>query len=195
LLSFPTRRSSDLIYRIKKKGTREKKDPWGTKIQFAELTLNETANYLDDERPMVRKKALESLIQHGSAASDILISRLNSDEESVRLEAIYALHRIGTVKGNEQVRSGLKDASDAVRIVAARLTGLAKDQKAVSTLMKIVRSDSSVAVRRQAATALGQIGDPKSVTALIDATKDADDHFLVHSIRYALITMNQPDDL
>lgn len=183
------------IYRIKMKGTPEKKDPWGTKIMFSELKPDEGAKLLDDERPMVRKNALESLISHGSIATEILTSRFNSDNEAVRLESLYALHRGNTDKGNIAVRSGLKDPSEPVRVAAARLTGLAKDQEAVNQLTKIVVSDPSVAVRRQAATALGQIGDTDAVRALLEAAKDADDRFLLHAIRYSLITMNKPDAL
>ncbi|MBY5958661.1 HEAT repeat domain-containing protein [Membranicola marinus] len=183
------------IYRIKKNGTPEKKDPWGTTIAFSEMTPEETLTFVEDDRPLVRKKALEHLIALGGTSTESLSTLYESEDELVRLEAIYALHRIGTEKGNERVRSGLLDAKAEVRTAAARLSGLAKDQQAVSTLMNLVVTDPSLPVRRQAATALGQIGDAESVPALIEASVNAEDRFLLHAIRYALITLNQTDPM
>jgi len=52
--------------------------------------------------------------------------------------------------------------------------------------MQMLKQDQP-AVRRQAATALGQIGDPRAVTALLAAAARPGDRFNEHSVTYALI--------
>ena len=68
---------------------------------------------------------------------------------------------------------------------------MAKDREAVDRLMQIVKKDVPSA-RREAATALGQIGDVRAVPALIAAAARADDRFIEHSIIYALIELKTP---
>jgi putative heme-binding domain-containing protein len=46
---------------------------------------------------------------------------------------------------------------------------------------------------RQAATALGQIGDTRAIPALLKASEGLKDRFIEHAIIYALITMNQAE--
>jgi putative heme-binding domain-containing protein len=60
-----------------------------------------------------------------------------------------------------------------------------QDRDAVGRLIEIVRSDEPAA-RRQAATALGQIGDASSAPALLDAAT-LSDRFLDHAAIYSLI--------
>ena len=49
------------------------------------------------------------------------------------------------------------------------------------------------ACKRQAATALGQIGESSVIPALLKASDGVKDRFIEHGIIYALISMNQPD--
>ena len=88
----------------------------------------------------------------------------------------------------EAVRAALRDADFQVRTAAARMAGMAKDREAVPTLMDMVQRDEP-APRRQAATALGQIGDPQSVPALLRAAANPVDRFLEHAIIYSLILL------
>jgi len=57
--------------------------------------------------------------------------------------------------------------------------------------MQMLKQDQP-AVRRQAATALGQIGDPRAVTALLAAAARPGDRFNEHSVTYALIELKTP---
>ena len=68
---------------------------------------------------------------------------------------------------------------------------MAKDQAALNGLMAMVKRDAP-APRRQAAAALGQIGDPQAVPALLTAAANPEDRYVEHSIIYSLITLNQP---
>jgi putative heme-binding domain-containing protein len=86
------------------------------------------------------------------------------------------------------VRAALSDSDFLVRVSAARMVGLARDRQAVNRLMEMVRNDEP-AVRRQAATALGQIGDARAASALLAASASVPDRFVEHAIIYALIQL------
>jgi putative heme-binding domain-containing protein len=108
--------------------------------------------------------------------------------------AVWALYRIGTPRAEEGVRAALDDANFRVRVAAARAAGMARDAQALDRLMHMASHDQPAA-RRQAATALGQIGDARSVPALIAAAARAEDRFNEHSVTYALIELKTPGPL
>src|SRR5699024_3739581 len=98
----------------------------------------------------------------------------------------------GTPPAMQAVRSALDDRNVIVRTAAARVLGMAKDDKAVNKLIKMVQSDEPRA-RRQAATALGQINDPRAINALLNTVNNpTNGRFVGHAITYALITLNKP---
>ena len=66
-----------------------------------------------------------------------------------------------------------------------------KDSAAVDRLMSMVKQDQA-AGRREAATALGQIGDQRAAPALVAAAARADDRFIEHAVTYALIELKSP---
>ena len=68
---------------------------------------------------------------------------------------------------------------------------MARDREAVPRLMQMVAADHAAA-RRQAATALGQIGDPTAVPALLTAAGNPDDRIVEHAVIYSLITLGTP---
>ena len=56
----------------------------------------------------------------------------------MRASAVFALGRIGKGKAGEALRAALSDSHFVVRIAAAHMVGLAKDQDAVPRLMLMV---------------------------------------------------------
>src|SRR5262249_61458239 len=86
------------------------------------------------------------------------------------------------------------DADSGAGTGAAGWAGMAGDGAAADSLVRMVKKDHPAA-RRQAAAALGQIGDPGSTAALIAAASDAEDRFVENSIIYSLITLGQTDAL
>ena len=180
------------VYRIRKNGNTRYQDPWGTSIDFKNKSTDGLANLLDDERPMVRQNAIQALEKKGVEAVEVFSARYRNVTDMERLEMLYALHRLQLKEGSVLVREGLKDEMDEIRIAAARLCGLSKDEEAVPALLDMVQLDSSLRARRQAATALGQIGNTVAVPVLLQASSGVDDRFLLHAIRYALITLDQP---
>jgi putative heme-binding domain-containing protein len=101
------------------------------------------------------------------------------------------MYRMGTPEALEGVRAALSDSNFRVRTAAARAAGMARDRAAVDRLMEMARRDEPPA-KRQAAAALGQIGDPRAVPALIaGSAAGAADRFVEHSLIYSLIELKQ----
>ncbi|HEY0668493.1 MAG TPA: PVC-type heme-binding CxxCH protein, partial [Sphingobacteriaceae bacterium] len=169
------------IYRIRKTGVAPLKDPWGKKLNLEKAPPAVLVRHLEDPGFAVREKSVELLVARGEASVQPLQTALKSKNEDSRIAAVFALYRIGTPGAMMSVRGALSDRSSLVRTAAARVSGLAHDIKAVSRLSEIVKSDQP-AVRRQAATALGQIGDKKAVPALLEASAKTNDRFVEHAI-------------
>ncbi|MFN7920930.1 MAG: PVC-type heme-binding CxxCH protein [Bryobacteraceae bacterium] len=171
-----------MLYRVRRNGAPKVDDPRGEKIQPL------TAALLDDPRPVVHDRALEGLVAAG-AASVPALSKMRAEAKSVRgaTSAVFALSRIGDTAA---VRAALDDQRFEVRQAAARQLGMAGDKDSVKRLSEILLKDEPTA-RRQAATALGQIGDPAAVPALIEATGNPGDRFLEHAIIYSLIQLGK----
>ncbi|WP_138475445.1 PVC-type heme-binding CxxCH protein [Dyadobacter bucti] len=181
------------IYRIRKKGLKKTEDPYGNKIAWASLSAAEVTGYLTDARPYVAGRATNYIVDKGDEAVAPLISLLQkSTSADVRTKAVFMLYRIGTGSAREGVRMGLDDPDLQVRVAAARSVGLAKDLKSLPKLMALVEKNEP-AVRRQAATALGQIGDAQAIPGLIAATATTSDPFIRHSVIYSLISLNRPE--
>ncbi|MBO0933863.1 PVC-type heme-binding CxxCH protein [Fibrella aquatilis] len=180
------------IYRVRRTDALQETDPYGNQLAWTTMTAAKAATYLADPRPTVRDRAVERLVDLGSAAVPILANLLRrSSVADVRTKAVFALYRIGTPPALAALRTGLSDTTVPVRVAAARAVGLARDAGALAKLTTMVgRGDA--AVRRQAATALGQLADGQTIPALIAATGTTDDRFVRHALIHALITLNQP---
>ena len=178
------------IYRIRKIGAAKVNDPWGSQLNLKSMAVASLVAATKDPRIAVRDHAIELLISKGEAAVlPIKNSLLKSASEEIRAAGIFALSRIATPNAMIGVRSGLIDPSAVVRTSAARALGLAKDKLSIDKLMELVQKDR-FAVRRQAATALGQIGDKRAVPALLKASAINNDRFEEHALIYALIKLN-----
>ncbi|MCC6165091.1 MAG: HEAT repeat domain-containing protein [Acidobacteria bacterium] len=183
------------IYRIRRTGAPSVSHPRGLDVPFETLTPARLGGLLADRRPVVRDRAIDALVRAGDAAVGALADarRLASDVET-RAGAVFALHRIGTPAAREAVRDALGDRNPDVRVAAARSVGLARDAAALPALLRVVVTDAP-AVRRQAATALEQIGQPEAVPALLKAAQDPADRFVEHAVIHALIGLRQPAPL
>ena len=183
------------IFRIRKTGAAVIEDPWGRKIEFKKLAPQELVNYMMDERQAVRDHAIEEIVLKGDTAVDVLKKSLPLfKNEEQRAAAVFAISRMHTAFAKEVVRSAMNDESIIVRTAAVRATGLAKDKASLDKLMELVQKDKAP-VRRQAATALGQIADEKCIPALLQAAVNPGDRFVEHAIIYALITLGKAQPL
>ncbi len=157
------------LYRVRKKDAPKIEDPRGLKLE---------AWGLDDPRFAVRERAIETCADPAA---------LRADSARARLNAVWALSRRGI-----PVRDALADQDASVRLAAIHVTGLNFDRAALTTVLKLLKDDS-VAVRREAATALGRLRDKSSVPALLDSIRAGGDRFLEHAYIYALIRIDDRD--
>jgi len=56
------------IYRVRRKGSHQVKDPRGSFLKFADFSLSRLTGYLDDPRPAVRRRVTDQLAVSGNAA-------------------------------------------------------------------------------------------------------------------------------
>jgi putative membrane-bound dehydrogenase-like protein len=155
------------IYRVRRDGAVRIADPRGTKLNWDQMEPEEAVRRLQDLRPWVADRAARELAKLGSTAvpiiSDLLSRSLNPH---ARLNAVWALARIDAPAAGELLRVALADESPAVRQAAAYSCGLRRDREAMLRLMDLVRGGAP-AVRREAANALGRIGNPAPLLAAV----------------------------
>lgn len=183
------------IMRIRRMDTPEIDDPRGNDINFATASVDTLRKYLKDPRPVVRDKAVEAMIAHGgesvNAFAEILKTSGSEEDQGM---AVFALYRIGGDQALTAIAAALDDRGSVVRTAAARVLGLAEYSPAVPALVRRL-FDSSLSVRRQAATALGQIGDQAAVEPLLQSASLGGDRFVEHAIVFALMQLNAPAPL
>ncbi|MEX0937505.1 MAG: PVC-type heme-binding CxxCH protein [Pirellulales bacterium] len=174
------------IYRIRKRGATAPDDPRGVQIAWPEASPSRLVDLLDDPRYAVRDRAIAELARRASEAIPGLEAALQSDSETTRRNAVWALCRMRMPDAMRLVRSRLTDDSESVQMAALHTVKLARDREAVDAIVPLL-SREEVYLRRAAAAAMGRIGDARAAEPLISALRSADDRFLEHAILYALI--------
>ncbi len=118
--------------------------------------------------------------------------RKRSSSPLARLNAVWALTRVDAPAARAAVRSVLEEPEPIVEQAAAHSCGLYRDGDAAPALRRLLKSVGEP-VKREAATALGQIRDKAAVGDLLDATQGPMDRAFEHAIIYALIQIDDPD--
>lgn len=182
------------IYRIRRKDAEKTVDPYGNKIAWPTLSPAQAAPYLSDKRPFVVDRAQQLLVDRGEeAVADLIKSSRSPSSAEVRAKSVFALYRIGTPKALYGVHQALSDPDLQVSLAAVRSVGLAKHKPSVNKLIGLLSSKAALALRRQAATALGQIGDPVAIPSLLASAASTEDRFVRHALIYALFSINRPE--
>jgi HEAT repeat protein len=154
---------------------------------------------LQDKMEFVRRETAYALGETGShsAATPLQSVLLNDQETSVRAAAAVALGEIGdesSVQSLAQVLAGQSEkkkkskagSNEFVMRAAARSLGQIKSSSGVAVLIATLTNDTNDNdVRREAATALGLIGDPSAAPAL-QAAFTSGDPYLSEAARIAL---------
>ena len=138
---------------------------------------------MDDARPFVRHRACITLGNRGRQA----VCRFKNIQKSLdhfTRNAVWTAMRLGNC--SELANLALKHADPTVQQTAAHYAGIHRLKSAVPGLLKLLQSPSHP-VRREAATALGCIGDAAAVPALLAAAHADNGRVLEHSLIYALI--------
>jgi putative membrane-bound dehydrogenase-like protein len=179
------------IYRIRKSGTQPDKDPRGLNLEWASLTSRKLISLLNDERPYVVDRAIESLAFLGNNAipdiSNFLVD--TGADSNTKLNLVWALTKIDSLEARKAVRLVLQDNNPDVVQAALHSVSAWKDRGANKQVLIHLES-SSLPVRRVAAEALGRIGNASHVAPLLKAAGSFEaviDRVLRHSITYALI--------
>ena len=136
------------------------------------------ASHLAGEKEIfVRKTAAYALGRlQGPAATAALVTALRDKMDEVRGAAAVALGQYPDASAVEPLILSLSDKSDFVRASAAQALGIngRSAKAAVPALIALLTSDKNVLAKREAAIALGLIGDRSALPALNQAQMDKD---------------------
>ena len=162
---------------------------------LAEPTLAPViATYLTkDKQPFVRKAAAYALGHFANAeATAALVVGLRDKDMEVRGAAAVALSSRPDASAIAPLIRSLSDKSAFVRAHAAAALGVngRAAAQAVPDLVRMLAKDEDHEARRQAATALGRIGEPSSLNALQQAERSSDP-YLSQAAREAISSISK----
>ena len=181
------------IYRIRRSGTKPVADLRGQKIAWTITAPAKLVELLGDARPPVRDHAIAELASRGAAAIPALSAALQDQRHLVRSNAVWALTRIGNAGADAAARAALEDSDPRIRQVAAQSAFFTLDQEAIGTLTRLL-ADNSLAVRREAARALGRLRATSAIDSLAQMAATAgSDPVLTHAAIYALLEIGAVD--
>jgi putative membrane-bound dehydrogenase-like protein len=178
------------IYRIRKTGSRKIEDPRGLKLDWKSMNGGQLAKLLDDLRPAVRRRAMETLAKKGDEAA-LAVNTLAGSVEA-RRNAVWVAVRLDHPAAREFLKEALTDRDESVQMAALHCVSLLQIK---TSLPKSLLMSGSPHVRRATAEALGRIGDSTAVPALVDALGKDNDRGMEHALIYALIEIGDRDKL
>ena len=191
------------IYRLRQNGMKKIDDPRGNQLDWEQTPSQEMVAWLDDPRPAVRDRAIDTLARRLDEAVDALTEVVDSSEKNLttvqkRRNAVWTLSRIGNDAARDTLRTALSDPDATVRQAAVRSLGILADRPAVLKLCQLLQNDTPP-VRRAAATALGKMtqqdagATSSTVAALLQGiAREDNDDYLLHAQTYALIQLGNP---
>ncbi|MCE9583931.1 MAG: HEAT repeat domain-containing protein [Planctomycetes bacterium] len=143
-------------------------EEWKTSAQ------HETEGGLHSSKPAERAEAVMRLIKLAPSDLDLrLAAMLDDPSEFVWVRVQTGLTGPPSPSGNDALRARLGDNSPRAASRAARVLGLRGDRVSVDALILAAKA-GDVTVRREAAAALGRIGDPKASRTLVPLLRDPD---------------------
>ena len=186
------------IYRIRRKGAPKVEDPRGLKIPWTKLKPADLARFLDDERPVVAKRAMDELVTVGAAAIETLNAVVSASSGNLdrlpgtvaaRRNAIWALRRIGSSEARGIVMNQILSTNYSVVLTAIHAHDLGSFG---SRMVLLGLLDSrNLRVRRGAAQLAGR-WKVKAATSQLLAGATEKNREMEHSAIYALIEINDP---
>jgi HEAT repeat protein len=146
---------------------------------FAALTemkegTEQLVNMLDHERWFVVRNVAELVGEMGlEEAVPALARHVEHEDERVRKAVAMALAKIGTGAAAEPLRRALRDKSPAVRLQAVLGVGGRRSSSLAMPLVVAMEEEKDEEVERELIMALGRIGSPDAVQALIKVAQPA----------------------
>jgi putative heme-binding domain-containing protein len=193
------------IYRIRRDAAKPAIDPRGLEIDWRKLSEAALAGLLGDERPAVAERAIAECARRGQVTVPFSVFHQNGSPRAKR-NALWATTRIrGTIASQlrngesvsqgstpEVIRAGLADGSASVRQTACRSVATHPDVAFLPILKERLRDDEA-GIRREAAKALGRIGNEEAIPSLVDALGRSGgiDRSEEHAIIFALIEIDE----
>lgn len=127
--------------------------------------------HLDDGDPEVRHAVISALEDLGDARAVVpLIGRIQEPRAPLRRQAIAALGTLGDARASSALIVALSDADATVRAAAATSLGKLHFAEAVWSLGALLETESDPDVQTAVLNALGAIGSPGSVEAILGAS-------------------------
>lgn len=184
------------IYRIRRSSAAAPTDPRGLKLSWQGATAEMLAQRLADDRPAVRKRAMDQLPLLGTGAVPALeaIAKDSQAPARQRLAAVWTSARLTQAAARAVARTALQDADPLVRQAAAHVVAIYRDKQAGNLLVERLK-DESPHVRRAAAEALGRTCADNRIPAILEALAQPNDVVLDHSLTYALYDSHKPEEL
>lgn len=175
------------VYRIRRVGMPTVADARGLKLKWSGMGAEPLAWLLDDPRFAVRKRAITELGRLGETAIPALAKRVRGGKTTEeRVNAVWALTRIDGDAARAAIRAGLDERDATVWQAVVQSAGLRRDTAARERIEQFLESGDPH-LKRNAATALGRMGDKGSVPRLLAASVGSSDRPLEHALIYALI--------
>ncbi|WP_164101685.1 PVC-type heme-binding CxxCH protein [Candidatus Laterigemmans baculatus] len=204
------------IYRVRREGAAAVNYPWGSEIEWAQLSPEQCLERTGDPRFRVRERATAELAGRGAAALPALQTAIESGSPQTRLAAVWALSRIVQAEAMQResmqreapaedapselrsqalaaLRAAVDDSEPTVRQAACHSLATHRDAAALPQLIVTLQQDDRPAVRRVAAQALGRIGSSEAVPALLQGLEQAVDRAERHALVYALIEIDDAE--
>ncbi|MBI5724817.1 MAG: HEAT repeat domain-containing protein [Planctomycetes bacterium] len=138
---------------------------------FKKLKLN----FLLHEKPKSRDLEIvrKEIMAICTDATPGLASLLDEEDDNVRREAVFYLHKFGDARAvNALIEALQTDKSCEIRFQVAQTLGRLGDKRAVGPLIQALQNDSDIFVRDNAAFSLGRIGDVTAVEPLIQSLQN-----------------------
>jgi HEAT repeat protein len=131
---------------------------------------DETAarSFLADPDPNVRATALGALVRMGRATPTDAASGLADPDGSARRYAC----ELGAALAGADFASLLEDGDDMVLEAACYALGEVRDRAAVPALVRIATGHKDPLCRESAVAALGAVGDPEGLPAILTGLED-----------------------
>lgn len=182
------------IYRIRRKGGETLADARGGEIDWDTATTAELAALLDDQRHIVRERSIQALRKRGPRVVAALSGILESGSVRATQNAVRVLARVESTEARTEIYRVLKgNVQIGVRRLAAMSVCENFDERGLSPLIDCLTGIDESACR-EAATALGKLGDSRAVepllSAIVEQAPNDVDRLHEHAIIYALIEIN-----
>ena len=194
--------ATGFIYRLKRSSAEKIDDSRGLQLDWTNADPTELAWRLNDQRPVVRQRSQQQLVEIG----DQVISVLAKHDSAIERKTTASGREAGVwvaaqILGNDiasnrdptsvvldYLQSSLEDPDSAVRLASINALSLYRQHGASEALIRRLEVDESSLCRRAAAEALGRLRCETGVTAILSSlTRDDGGYALDHSLGLSLI--------